>query len=135
MISALALFFYDGNTFTNIAILIIIGKKIRRNLIKQLIKHLTELHNAVSACIGFRFYSVSLLLIYDGSIDDADFADDRYAQVFLRDKVKVDLIDFANTVCDPNLQDADKDLLEGVENLIKKLTYIQDNTDVLPCLA
>jgi len=122
MVSALDLFFYDG-------------KKIRRNLIKQFIKYLGELHDAVATCSGFRFYSVSLLLVYDGSIDDAEFADEKYAQEFLKDKIKVDLIDFAKSICGSDIKETDQDLLEGVENLIKTLNYIQENTDVLPCLV
>ena len=74
-------------------------------------------------------------MIYDAEINDQDFEDDEYAANFLRNKLKVNLIDFAKSERDQQINEPDADLLTGVENLTKCLTSILENADIKPYLS
>jgi len=119
--NALALFFYDGHA-------------IRRNLLKQFIKLLKELIISIKSCVGFKFYSVSLLLTYDSSEDDEGFEESECMNV-VQNKLKLRLIDFAKTTYSQSCSDVDTDLLTGIENLLKCFTYIQENPETKPVLS
>lgn len=88
---------------------------------------------AIKASVGFNFYSVSLLLIYDSSHDDAEFVDNEYTEAFLKNKLQLKLIDFAKSTYTQHSNEPDTDLLTGVENLIRCLTEIQENLEIKPC--
>lgn len=120
MLGALSLFFFDGHS-------------IRRNLIRQFLRLLVDLAEAIKASVGFNFYSVSLLLIYDSSHDDEEFIDNEYTEVFLKNKLQLKLIDFAKSTYKQHSNEPDTDLLTGVENLIRCLTEIQENMEIKPC--
>lgn len=132
----MALFFFDGKLVGFKKWLIVfLGSSIRRNLIRQFLRLLVDLAEAIKASVGYNFYSVSLLLIYDSSIDDEEYVDNEYTEAFLKDKLKLRLIDFAKTTYNSNSNQPDTDLLTGIENLIKCFTEIQENQDIKPCLS
>jgi hypothetical protein len=116
--SAIASFYYNGQA-------------IRRNVLKHFIKLLNDLKEAIKECVGIKFYSVSLLLIYDPSIDDEDYEENGTCY----DKIKLKLIDFAKTVTNHHPNEEDEDLLAGISSLIECFTYIQENPEIKPCIV
>jgi len=117
--NALALFFYNG-------------QGIRRNLVRHYIKRLNGLADAVKAAVGYKFYSVSLLLTYDSLVDDENYDSSENPESYYDTKIRLNLIDFAKSKYDENLQETDGDLLIGIENLLKCFKYIQDNPEIGP---
>jgi len=77
---------------------------------------------------------VSLLLTYDSSEEDENFEESECESAFLKNKIKLRLIDFAKTTYTPLSSDIDTDLLTGIENLIKCFTKIQENPEIKPVL-
>jgi len=112
--NALAIFFHDG-------------EKIRKNLLLKYIKRLKYLHEVISESIGFRFFSTSLLFVYDASLEDEvndhpSLSDESYETI--------KLIDFAHCHYDKDSKEGDSNLLAGIENLIDCLTYILENPEI-----
>lgn len=108
LIDALTLFFYDGSKH----ILIKIGEIIRNNLVFSYMKLLQEMKVAISSCKGVKFYSSSLLFVYDaGSIK--------------MENAVLKLIDFEGAEITEN-ESPDFNVLEGIENLISFLKGIYE---------
>lgn len=136
--NALALFFYNGNSFNNRMEDLTsqsIGQGIRRNLVKHYIKRLNELADAVKVAVGFKFYSVSLLLIYDAMVDDENYDNYENPESHFSKKIRLNLIDFAKSRFDENLKETDTDLLTGIENVIKCFKSIEENPEIQPYLS
>jgi len=123
MPDAMALFFFDGS-------------EVRRNLIKKFIKLLQDLATAIKTCVGFKFYSVSLLLTYDSSLneEELDVETDNQEEM-LKSKIKLRLIDFAKSTYVEECNEIDTDLLTGIENLTKCLSHILENPETKPYLS
>jgi hypothetical protein len=77
---------------------------------------------------------VSLLLIYDSSLDDEDFEDEDFIQNYLQEKIKLKLIDFAKSTHLQDSNEIDTDLLTGIENLIDCFSLIIDNVELKPSI-
>jgi hypothetical protein len=119
---AMALFFFDG-------------QEIRRNLVKRFIQMLQDLAAAIKTCVGFKFYSVSLLLTYDSSLDDEELEGGNDCdEEKLNSKIKLRLIDFAKSTFDQECSEIDTDLLTGIENLTKCFKYIDETPEIKPNL-
>jgi len=112
--NALAIFFHNG-------------EKIRENLLEKYIRRLKYLHEVISESRGFRFFSTSLLLVYDAWEEDSTIPDTTLNDESLE---SLKLIDFAHCHYDANCMDADEDLLAGIESLISCLSYILENPDL-----
>jgi hypothetical protein len=112
--NALAIFFFDG-------------ERIRKNLLSKYIKRLNYLHKVINESIGFRFFSTSLLFVYDSSEEDCSFDTLNLADDSLE---TLKLIDFAHCQYDSESKTADQDLLTGITNLIKSLNTILENPGI-----
>jgi hypothetical protein len=89
--------------------------KIRCETIEAFIKKLSELESVIIGLPGFRFWSGSLLVIYDPSNDLND----------VLKSVTVKMIDFANYTIIETSNDYDKEYLFGIETLLRFLKSIQ----------
>lgn len=84
----------------------------RLDILPQLIQRLQALHETISSLARYRFYSGSLLIVYDGSIQS--------------NQIDVRMIDFAHTTCSVDVTDEsvadetgpDRGYLHGIECLI-----------------
>ena len=104
-------------------------------MVKHYIKLLNGLADAVKAAVGYKFYSVSLLLTYDALVDDENYDNYDNPESYFATKIRLNLIDFAKSKYDEDSQETDQDMLTGIENLLKCLTYIQENPEIEPYLS
>jgi hypothetical protein len=86
------------------------GRQKRLDVLPEIIERLESLHVTINSLLRYRFYSGSLLIVYDGS-SQSNFIDVR-------------MIDFANTIrvtndeASSNHIGPDKGYLYGLESLI-----------------
>jgi len=97
-------FFYNGTRER---------REILISAIEQLQSLLVTLENHQSQ---YRFYSTSLLLLYEGDED-----------LSLDPKIQIKLIDFANTFPRQEYQDDDSCFIMGIRNLTEMLLWIRDS--------
>uniref|UniRef100_A0A6I8MXS8 Kinase n=1 Tax=Ornithorhynchus anatinus TaxID=9258 RepID=A0A6I8MXS8_ORNAN len=123
------------------------GKHLRRELFEPVIKKLTELKSVLETQESYRFYSSSLLIIYDGKelqevAVDSDLEDlseessDESAGAFAykprASTVDIRMIDFAHTTCKYYGEDSvvhegqDTGYIFGLQSLIDIITEISD---------
>ena len=125
--SPMLLLYFSTMVSLFFSFLIFLGEKIRKNLLLKYIKRLKYLHEVISESIGFRFFSTSLLFVYDASLEDEvndhpSLSDESYETI--------KLIDFAHCHYDKDSKEGDSNLLAGIENLIDCLTYILENPEI-----
>jgi hypothetical protein len=102
----------------------------RTLLVDAFINKLSELRAVIKTLKGFRFWSGSLLFIYDCSEEISDEA--------VVHSAIVKMIDFANYTILPDSDTPDFEYLYGIDSLMKFLTYIRNGSlkcpvlDVLP---
>lgn len=98
------------------------GSGIRFDVLPEIIQRLESLYEVINSLFQYRFYSASLLIVYDGSPTSKI--------------VDVRMIDFANTVCkaapindEPsnNHIGPDKGYLYGLESLMGYFREISNN--------
>lgn len=123
--AALTRYLYDGKSYTSIS-----------SHIGPLLEKIGKLENIIRGLPGFRFYSSSLLMIYDGCPPPKPAEQERQPQ----SKIFIKLIDFANcvtaedelpetTVCPPHDPDGvDKGYLRGIRSVRKYLQRIWQDT-------
>lgn len=126
------------------------GKYLRRELFESVIKKLTELKSVLEKQESYRFYSSSLLIIYDGkerqevavdsdpedledlSEESSDESAGAYAYKPTASTVDVRMIDFAHTTCKYYGEDSvvhegqDTGYVFGLQNLIDIIKEIRD---------
>ena len=117
------------------------GQQFRTELIEPLRYKLQKLHKVIEKQHSFRFYSSSLLLMYEGHIDETKEQENgrskqdqvgRNNSSSLLNKVDVRMIDFAHTTHsgfsgDRTRTGPDTGYLFGLRNLIRILDEIQEN--------
>ncbi|NXC69987.1 IP6K2 kinase, partial [Anhinga anhinga] len=128
------------------------GKYLRRELFESVIKKLTELKSVLEKQESYRFYSSSLLIIYDGkerqevavdsdpedledlSEESSDESAGAYAYKPTASTVDVRMIDFAHTTCKYYGEDSvvhegqDTGYVFGLQNLIDIIKEIRDES-------
>lgn len=128
------------------------GKYLRRELFESVIKKLTELKSVLEKQESYRFYSSSLLIIYDGkerqevavdsdpedledlSEESSDESAGAYAYKPSTSTVDVRMIDFAHTTCKYYGEDSvvhegqDTGYVFGLQNLIDIIKEIRDDS-------
>nr|XP_033782122.1 inositol hexakisphosphate kinase 2 [Geotrypetes seraphini]XP_033782123.1 inositol hexakisphosphate kinase 2 [Geotrypetes seraphini] len=128
------------------------GKYLRRELFDAVVKKLTELKTVLEKQESYRFYSSSLLIIYDGkelpevAVDsDSEYLEDlseessdesagAYAYKPATSTVDVRMIDFAHTTCKFYGEDSivhegqDMGYLFGLQNLLAIIKEIRDES-------
>ncbi|XP_053991817.1 inositol hexakisphosphate kinase 3-like [Hylaeus volcanicus] len=85
------------------------GSSFNSDLIIPLICKLKKLHSCMSNLPSYRFWSSSLLFVYDGGLCDS------FQRV---QSLRVKMIDFANTTVLPDNSTRDEDYLFGLSNII-----------------
>lgn len=128
------------------------GKYLRRELFEPVLKKLTELKSVLEKQESYRFYSSSLLIIYDGkelqdvvvdsdpedieglSEESSDESAHAYAYKPTISSVDVRMIDFAHTTCRYYGEDSvvhegqDTGYVFGLQNLILIIKEIRDES-------
>lgn len=129
------------------------GKYLRRELFESVLKKLTELKSVLEKQESYRFYSSSLLIIYDGkelqdvvvvdsdpedieglSEESSDESACAYAYKPTISSVDVRMIDFAHTTCRYYGEDSvvhegqDTGYVFGLQNLILIIKEIRDES-------
>ena len=100
------------------------GRALRTDVLNGTLHKLELLYAQVSKLESFRFYSTSLLVIYDGSTTTKDVQLDEEIKVFC-DRVDVKIVDFAhvtyNGFCDDQIkyEGPDEGFMYGLSNAIK----------------
>ncbi|GCB76155.1 inositol hexakisphosphate kinase 2b isoform X1 [Scyliorhinus torazame] len=127
------------------------GKYLRRDLFEPVLKKLSELKSVLEKQESYRFYSSSLLIIYDGKESTMD-SDSEYSEDLSEESadesagayaysnssssmVDVRVIDFAHTTCKYFGEDSvvhegqDTGYIFGLQNLITIIKEIRDNNN------
>ncbi|XP_068951881.1 inositol hexakisphosphate kinase 2 [Petaurus breviceps papuanus] len=128
------------------------GRYLRRELFEPIIKKLTELKSVLETQESYRFYSSSLLIIYDGkelpevavdsdpedledlSEESSDESAGAYAYKPAISTVDIRMIDFAHTTCRHYGEDSivhegqDTGYIFGLQSLIDIITEISDES-------
>jgi len=96
------------------------GESINRKLIPLFLDRVNSLLRAVEPLKGFRYYSSSLLFLYDGASTSKNTVEP---------KVRVTMIDFAHTYCNESkaLENGDDGYVFGLNNLKKLLENLIKN--------
>ena len=113
------------------------GEQFRMELIEPLLYKLRKLYKVIEKQNSYRFYSSSLLLMYEGDMQrkcncNTEKEQDTYRhKENINNKVDVRMIDFAHTtygvfVGDPVRSGPDSGYLFGLKNLIRLLEEIRD---------
>uniref|UniRef100_UPI00398EFB5D inositol hexakisphosphate kinase 2-like n=1 Tax=Pristiophorus japonicus TaxID=55135 RepID=UPI00398EFB5D len=127
------------------------GKYLRRDLFEPVLKKLSELKSVLEKQESYRFYSSSLLIIYDGKASTVD-SDSEYSEDLSEESadesagayaysnssssmVDVRMIDFAHTTCKYFGEDSvvhegqDTGYIFGLQNLITIIKEIRDDNN------
>jgi inositol-hexakisphosphate kinase len=97
------------------------GHQKRLDILPEIIQRLESLYIIINSLLKYRFYSGSLLIVYDGS--------------FQSNHIDVRMIDFANTIRGTNDESLsnhtgpDKGYLFGLESLIKFFREILNDNE------
>lgn len=111
------------------------GIDLRREIIRGFLARLTSIRQVLGEENRYRFYSSSLLLIYEGfvrqSVLQAKGVSAKHIQGIDEDKLDVRLIDFARSYRLPQSEvkagDVDQGLLFGLDNLLERLQILLDS--------
>ncbi|XP_042366236.1 inositol hexakisphosphate kinase 2-like [Plectropomus leopardus] len=121
------------------------GRHLRRELFSPVLRRLRELKAAVETCESYRFYSSSLLIIYNavplqkhsenGSLkEEEDEDEDEDVEVERPPLVDVKMIDFAHATCS-NYQGnslvyegTDSSYVSGLQNLITIISELENHS-------
>uniref|UniRef100_A0A671W3T0 Kinase n=1 Tax=Sparus aurata TaxID=8175 RepID=A0A671W3T0_SPAAU len=119
------------------------GRRLRQELLSPVLRRLREMQAALEACESYRFYSSSLLIIYDGDPprtpsrprhrggEEGDEDDTGEAS---SPEVDVRMIDFAHTTCRHFGEDSvvheglDSGFIFGLQNLITIISQLEDHS-------
>uniref|UniRef100_A0A3Q2VDZ9 Kinase n=1 Tax=Haplochromis burtoni TaxID=8153 RepID=A0A3Q2VDZ9_HAPBU len=102
------------------------GRRLRHELLSPVLSRLREMQAALEACESYRFYSSSLLIIYDGDDEDEEVQADSV--------VDVRMIDFAHTTCRHYREDSvvhegqDSGYIFGLQNLITIISELENQS-------
>ncbi|XP_028854255.1 inositol hexakisphosphate kinase 2-like isoform X3 [Denticeps clupeoides] len=122
------------------------GRRLRRELLAPVLRRLRDMQAALEACESYRFYSSSLLIIYDGAPacprrppdqQDEDGEEEGASGGPSRRSdgpaVDVRMIDFAHTTCRHYGEDSvvhegqDSGYIFGLQNLITIISQLEDH--------
>ncbi|XP_023340625.1 inositol hexakisphosphate kinase 3 isoform X2 [Eurytemora carolleeae] len=118
-----------------------IGGELQRNVISSLLQQVRLMQRIVLDLEGFRFYSSSLLIVFEGDlaeISEDEYEDDQvedHGPSFYQKPPVVKIIDFANctypgfTKEDIIHEGPDSGFLFGLENLIEILNIIRQSEE------
>uniref|UniRef100_A0A3Q2QEU9 Kinase n=1 Tax=Fundulus heteroclitus TaxID=8078 RepID=A0A3Q2QEU9_FUNHE len=124
------------------------GRRLRHELLSPVLRRLREMQAALEACESYRFYSSSLLIIYDGepprtpassaagglSGGGGSSRSSHGAGEASSPEVDVRMIDFAHTTCRHYGEDSvvhegqDSGFIFGLQNLITIISQLEDNS-------
>uniref|UniRef100_A0A3B4FBW1 Kinase n=1 Tax=Pundamilia nyererei TaxID=303518 RepID=A0A3B4FBW1_9CICH len=124
------------------------GHRLRHELLSPVLRRLREMQAALEACESYRFYSSSLLIIYDGDPPraptrprhrggeegDEDDRSSHSAGEASSPVVDVRMIDFAHTTCRHYGEDSvvhegqDSGFIFGLQNLITIISELEDHS-------
>uniref|UniRef100_H2MQN5 Kinase n=1 Tax=Oryzias latipes TaxID=8090 RepID=H2MQN5_ORYLA len=119
------------------------GRRLRQELLSPVLSRLREMKDALEACESYRFYSSSLLIIYDGAphrkhtrrhteeglSEDEEDEDEECSSP----AVDVRMIDFAHTTCRHYGEDSvvhegqDRGYIFGLQNLISIISELESH--------
>jgi len=110
----------------------IIGEKIRKNVLVRFIEKLKYIYEVLEESKGFRFFSTSLLFVYDSKKNDDE--EDEIIDLPITDESheRVKLIDFGQTHFDSDSLSPDNDMLNSIDNLLSILQSILGNPSIEP---
>uniref|UniRef100_A0A3P9BXK6 Kinase n=1 Tax=Maylandia zebra TaxID=106582 RepID=A0A3P9BXK6_9CICH len=123
------------------------GRRLRHELLSPVLSRLREMQAALEACESYRFYSSSLLIIYDGEEDEDDEDEEVQAEPEMDEEeeeevgevagasvVDVRMIDFAHTTCRHYREDSvvhegqDSGYIFGLQNLITIISELENQS-------
>lgn len=105
----------------------------RINVIKYFKKQVEEFIKVMEKTPGHRFYSASLLLVYDAKQVDKLLEEEKSgSQSDTEPLARFKLIDFANNTYDQNNLQPDDDILKAAINLLALLNELLENPNIEP---